>query len=39
LYGLVVVQLKDQEMVEKAIKFRLFLDKISVKAKKNTDIK
>src|SRR6266498_1553985 len=34
LYGSVVVQLKDQEMAEKAIKFRLFLGGISVKAKK-----
>src|SRR6266536_1526468 len=34
LYGLVVVQLKDQEMVEKAIKFRLFLGGISVKLEK-----
>jgi len=30
----VIVQLKDQEMAEKAIKFRLFLDGISVKAEK-----
>src|SRR6266536_2897468 len=34
LHRLVVVQLKDQEMTEKAIKFRLFLDKTSIKAEK-----
>src|SRR6266536_3095414 len=34
LHGSVIVQLKDQEMAEKAIKFRLFLDRISVKAEK-----
>src|SRR6266536_2582331 len=34
LYGLVVVQLKDQEMAEKVIKFRLFLGGILVKAEK-----
>src|SRR6266536_3349902 len=34
LYRSVIVQLKDQEMVEKAIKFRLFLDRISVNAEK-----
>ena len=34
LYGSVVVQLKDQEIAEKAIKFRLFLGGILVKAEK-----
>src|SRR6266498_6145828 len=34
LHGSVVVQLKDQEMAEKAIKFRLFLGGTSVKAEK-----
>jgi len=34
LHGSVVVQLKDQEMAEKVIKFRLFLGGISVKAEK-----
>src|SRR6266511_3617120 len=34
LNGSVVIQLKDQKMAEKAIKFRLFLGGISVKAEK-----
>ncbi len=34
LHKSIVVQLKDQEMAEKVIKFRLFLDRISVKAEK-----
>src|SRR6266498_508041 len=34
LHKSIIVQLKDQEMAEKVIKFRLFLDGISVKAKK-----
>src|SRR6266536_3000142 len=34
LHRSVVVQLKDQEMTEKAIKFRLFLNRTSVKAEK-----
>src|SRR6266498_3263871 len=34
LHGLVVIQIKDQEMAEKAIKFRLFLGGTSVKAEK-----
>ena len=34
LHRSVVVQLKDQEMVEKAIKFRLFLGGILVKVEK-----
>src|SRR6266511_2131128 len=34
LYRSVVVQLNDQEMAKKAIKFRLFLGEISVKAEK-----
>ncbi len=34
LHGSVVVQLKDQEMAEKAIKFRLFLGGTLVKAEK-----
>src|SRR6266536_1109843 len=34
LHKSIIVQLKDQEMTEKIIKFRLFLDRISVKAEK-----
>jgi len=34
LHGSVIIQLKDQEIAEKAIKFRLFLGGISVKPEK-----